>query len=394
MADGAFDAAAIESRPERDSSEPMQALQIARVALDRGDYGQVLRQLEPFCDIESGRSRLGGELRMLMATALLGQGQPERAISLCRQLRGCADAELRRQARDLEEVLQAPALERPKEWSLTLPSLGSLEVTPPGLQTVAARRRRRKEEEEQPPPPPVGRTRAPIGFAVVVTLVLILLTTLLGGCIRISADVAFPAPGRLQISEQVSSRSGLLLPWQRQLSATLAEKLGTPGLRPVEPGADAPPGSLTLRSRVLPAREALELIAGSITVASDLADLAIAAPSLQWHEKNWLIGVQQQLALDLDLTGLQALPGLELTLVLQDTSLRAIRRSEPHAAVTSKDGVVWSLAPGALNHLELRCWRWSRLGLGALAVALLLPAALLLQRQRRQAGFGWPELPA
>ncbi|MEY3735618.1 MAG: hypothetical protein RLZZ624_677, partial [Cyanobacteriota bacterium] len=234
MADGAFDAAAIASGPEGDASAPMQALQIARVALDRGDYGQVLRQLEPLCAMESGRSRLGGEMRMLMATALLGQGQPERAISLCRQLRGCADAELRRQARDLEEVLQAPGLERPKEWSLTLPSLGSLEATQPGLQTVAARRRRRRKEDEEPPPPPVGRTRAPIGFALAVTLVLVLLTTLLGGCFRISTEVAFPAPGRLQISEQVSSRSGLLLPWQRQLATRLDETLGTPGLRPVE----------------------------------------------------------------------------------------------------------------------------------------------------------------
>lgn len=394
MADGAFDAAAIASGPEGDASAPMQALQIARVALDRGDYGQVLRQLEPLCAMESGRSRLGGEMRMLMATALLGQGQPERAISLCRQLRGCADAELRRQARDLEEVLQAPGLERPKEWSLTLPSLGSLEATQPGLQTVAARRRRRRKEDEEPPPPPVGRTRAPIGFALAVTLVLVLLTTLLGGCIRISTEVAFPAPGRLQISEQVSSRSGLLLPWQRQLATRLDETLGTPGLRPVEPGADAPPGSLSLRSRVLPARQALDLIAGSITVASDLADLPIAAPTLHWHERNWLIGVQQHLDLDLDLSSLQALPGLELTMGLQHTSLRAIRRSEPQAAVASTNGVVWSLTPGSLNHLELRCWRWSRLGLGALAVALLLPAALLLQRQRRQAGFGWPELPA
>ena len=393
MADG-FDAAAISSRPDSDSSEQQAALTIARVALDRGDYGQVLRQLEPLCERESGRSRLGGEMRMLMATALLGQGQPERAISLCRQLRGCADVELRRQARDLEEVLQAPGLERPKEWSLTLPSLGSLEATPPGLQTVSARRRRRRKEEEEPPPPPVGRTRAPIGFAVAVTVVLILLTTLLSGCIRISADVAFPAPGRLQISEQLRSRSGLLLPWQQQLSATLAEKLGTPGLRPLEPGPSTPPGSLILQSRVLPARQALNLIAASLSVASDLADLPLPAPALQWHEQNWLIGVQQQLALDLDLSSLQSLPGLELTLRLRDTSVRAIRRSEPQPAVASGNGVVWSLAPGALNRLELRCWRWSPLGLGALAVALLLPAALLLQRQRRQAGFGWPELPA
>lgn len=394
MAEGTVDAEGIAATPESDPVEQQASLQIARIALERGDYGQVLRQLEPLCARESGRSPLGGEVRILMATALLGQGQPERATSLCRQLRGCTDAELRRQARDLEEVLQAPGLERPKEWSLTLPSLGTLESTPSGLQSVAARRRRRRKNVEDPPPPPVGRTRAPIGFAVAVTLVLVLLTTLLGGCIRISTDVAFPAPGRLQISEELSSRSGLLLPWQRQLPATLEEMLAKPGLRQVEAGPGARPGHLVLQSSVLPARQALDLIAGSIRVASGLVDLPLPAPTLHWHEQNWLIGVQQQLSLELDLDGLQPLPGLELTLVLEDTSLRAIRIAEPQAPEASQQGVVWSLTPGTLNRLELRCWRWSRLGLGTVGVALLLPAALLLQRQRRQAGFGWPELPA
>jgi hypothetical protein len=47
-----------------------------------------------------------------------------------------------------------------------------------------------------------------------------------------------------------------------------------------------------------------------------------------------------------------------------------------------------------LNRLELRCWRWSPLGLGGCVIALILPLVLGLQRLRRQLGFGLPELPA
>lgn len=394
MAEGTGDPGALGSPSAGDPPPQERSLQIARMALERGDYGQVLRQLEPLCERESGRTTLGGEARMLMATALLGQGQAERAMGLCRQLRGCADADLRRQAKDLEEVLQAPGLERPKEWSITLPSLGALESTPSGLQGLAARGRRRRREEEEPPPPPVGRTRAPIGFALAVTLVLVLLTTLLGGCIRVSTEVAFPAPGRLQISEQLSSRSGLLLPWQQQLVTSLGQRLGSRRLRRVDPEDGAAAGNLSLRSQVLPAREGLELIADTIAVAGDLADLPLPPPTLNWHEQNWLIGVQQQLDLELDLRSLPALPGLELTLTLRDTPLRSIQQARPQAAQVSNDDVVWPLRAGAPNRLELRCWRWSGLGLGALGVALLLPGSLILQRLRRQAGFGWPELPA
>jgi hypothetical protein len=47
-----------------------------------------------------------------------------------------------------------------------------------------------------------------------------------------------------------------------------------------------------------------------------------------------------------------------------------------------------------VNRLELVCWRGSRLGLGALGVALLLALVSLLQRLRLAAGFGLPQLPA
>lgn len=391
MAEGPSDPDGLGSAPLSQADDPDPILAIARLALERGDYGLVIRQLDPLCERESGRSRLGGEVRMLMATALLGQGQAERAAGLCRQLRACADPELRRQARDLEEVLQAPGLERPKEWSLTLPSLGRFESTPSTLPALAARRRRRRRADvEEPPPPPVGRTRAPIGFALAVSLVLVLLATLLGGCIRIDTELAFPSPGRLQISEQLSSRSGQLLPWQQQLQERLS---GSP-LRQAPAQGATPAGSVSLRSPVLPAKEALALISTSLEAASAVADLPLPPPRISWQEQNWLIGVQQHLDLELDLGALQTLPGLELRLTLRATSAGAIRQAQPLPISQADDGVVWPLQPGALNHLELRSWRWSRLGLGAVAVGLLLPGALLLQRQRRQAGFGWPELPS
>jgi hypothetical protein len=56
--------------------------------------------------------------------------------------------------------------------------------------------------------------------------------------------------------------------------------------------------------------------------------------------------------------------------------------------------LVWHLQPGALNQLEVSCWRWSRLGVGALVIALLLALVALLQRLRLAAGFGLPQLPA
>jgi hypothetical protein len=49
---------------------------------------------------------------------------------------------------------------------------------------------------------------------------------------------------------------------------------------------------------------------------------------------------------------------------------------------------------GESNQLELRCWRWSPLGLGCLLIPLGLAISLGLQRIRQRLGFGFPELPA
>jgi hypothetical protein len=104
--------------------------------------------------------------------------------------------------------------------------------------------------------------------------------------------------------------------------------------------------------------------------------------------------------IELDLRQLQPLPGLSLTVQLEPMRPRAVRLAEPLPAVASVSGraqtprLRWSLQPGARNRLQLSCWRWSRLGLGGLAIALLLVMVSVLQRLRLAAGFGLPQLPA
>jgi len=98
----------------------------ARAALERGDYGRCLTLLQPLAELHPAATPFGGSVRLLMATAQMGQGDSAAAAASCRSLRACRDATLRAMARDLQEVLEAPALQRPREWSMTLPSLGEL----------------------------------------------------------------------------------------------------------------------------------------------------------------------------------------------------------------------------------------------------------------------------
>jgi hypothetical protein len=362
------------------------SLEAARQAIDRGDYGRVMRLLEPLAEEHPALTAAGAELRLLLATALMGQGESEAAAAWCRSLRACQDPDLRARGKALQMVLEAPALQRPRDWSITLPDLpvsGSLESL-----GATASNRRRSRKADPPPPPPVGPTRAPLGFAalVVVALLLLLLASLLGGCVEMRTDLRFAGPGRLQITHQLRSGTGPAMPWQRSLGASLERE----GFRSREAG-----GATILQSPVLPLDQARAALVASVRAAGEAGGESVPAPRLEVSERNWLVGVGQRVWLDLDLRELPPLPAVDLSIGLESVRSAAVRHAEPEPVQAAQGGrLIWPLRVGSLNRLELRCWRWSPLGLGACAIALLLPLVLGLQRLRRQLGFGLPELPA
>jgi len=372
-------------QPEFDSlelqSEP------ARQALERGDYGRCQQLLAPLLEQHPASTPFGGQLRLLLATAQMGQGNSAAAAATCRSLRACRDASLRAQAKDLQEVLEAPALERPREWSMTLPSLGEVQPLDGQMQSLARRRRRLPPP---PPAPPTGPTTAPWGFALV-ALALLVITVLLGGCVDLETSLRFTAPGRLQISQSSASNTGSPLPWQRQLAAELQ-------CSPWKLRQDH--GSLQLRAPSQPARHALALLSATLEQGAALAAVDLPDPELELQERNWLLGVRQQFRCSLDLRGLQPLPGLQLSLVLEPLPQRAVRLAEPLPVRVRRSNnshagaLVWRLQPGSINRLEFSCWRWSRLGVGALVIGLLFALVALLQRLKLAAGFGLPQLPA
>jgi hypothetical protein len=198
---------------------------------------------------------------------------------------------------------------------MTLPSLGEMQPLEGEFKAMARSRRRRRQSDE-PPPPPTGPTQAPLGFALV-AIALLLITVLLGGCVQLETTIQLPSPGRLQISQTSLSATGQPLPWQQQLAVALRQT-------PLRITADH--GRQTLTAPVLPAADALALLGSSLQDAARLAGVSLPEPQLSLKERNWLLGVRQQLVIELDLRQLQPLPGLSLTVQLEPM------RSQPAAA--------------------------------------------------------------
>ena len=350
------------------SDQPAQLdLSSAEAALERGDYGQCLELLAPLADSHPLPTPDGSRIRLLMVTALMGQGRDQDAVATCRLLSRTGEPELRQQARQLLAILEAPSLERPERWSMRLPDL---KLSAEGAAAPSATRSRRTKKPPPPPPPPTGPTRAPaLGFAFVVAIVLIGLTVLLSGCVRIEADLTSPAPDRMQLNWHVQSSSGQMLPWQKRFEKDLTRQ------RPEVFVSHQKGGDQWFETDPMSSAEMNRLLSQVLQIAGDSAGINLPPPEIHLHERNWLVGVDQHLNLLIDLREVPPIPGFVLQLGLNQ--------------LTPKQ----ELRLGETTELHMNGWRWSPLGIGSLGIGLLLLLSLLLQGIRRRLGYGFPELP-
>ena len=209
-----------------------------------------------------------------------------------------------------------------------------------------------------------------LGFAFLVAAVLLALTVALSGCVRMQADLSSPAPDRLQLAWEIQSSTDQLLPWQQRFDRKLQP------LRPDVTVEHPRPGTQRITTAAMPSTAFRSTLTQVFELLSASAGIDLPEPRIRLVERNWLVGVQQRLILQLDLDRLPELPGVDLTLGLNQGQVNQ------------------TLRPAENINLEASSWRWRPLGLGSLVVAVLLLLSLLLQGVRRRLGFGFPELPS
>ena len=152
------------------------AVEKAKAALERGDYRQCLTFLEPLTKIYPLSSQGGGEIRMLMITAWMGQGDDQKAIATCKLLTKTKDPEIRQQAKQLISILEAPNLPRPENWSIQIPHINLKQGT------WANKSANRTKDLSKPSfnHPPTGPTKAfDLTFSIIAIVILIILTIFL-----------------------------------------------------------------------------------------------------------------------------------------------------------------------------------------------------------------------
>jgi hypothetical protein len=107
-----------------DKQEQFQtAYQQGRYAFERGQYRLSVQHLTKASELVALGSRLGGEVQIWLVTAYQAANQLSEAKSLCKQLTTHPHAQIRKQSKRLLYILDAPQLQRPREWMSEIPDM-------------------------------------------------------------------------------------------------------------------------------------------------------------------------------------------------------------------------------------------------------------------------------
>lgn len=126
-----------------------------QAAFERGDYRQAVTHFEAGVKLAKAATPLGGEIQIWLVNAYNAVGQGREAEALCETLTRHPDLEVRKQAKNLLYILQAPQLRRPGNWMSQIPDLGTLEEGNPsggGLSTVQLRSAPKRSPKPEPEP--------------------------------------------------------------------------------------------------------------------------------------------------------------------------------------------------------------------------------------------------
>ncbi len=358
-------------------------LKLAELALAKGAYKECLSALESLLKESSLLKNNDGYIGTLMVTALIGQGENQKAISICETLLKHKNDGVRQQAKQFLSILKSPELERPEDWSVKIPPLAMEE--PLSSFKVLKKNRQKK----QPSHTPTGETKhLEAGFTISSLLIIILLTILLSGCVQFTTQLELTGADRIKMGWEIKSNSKKLLPWQEEFATSLKKAAPKVALQTTNDGRQI------IDSHSLNSKDANILLNKTIAAAAEIAGFEPPIARIDLVEKNWIIGIKQNLDLDIDLTNLPKIPNLKLDVLISSPSnIKGPPNSSPNKTKAKNNQFNWKLQEGVVNNLSLQKWHWSSLGIGSIAVLTLMILIMILQRIKLLMGFGFPELP-
>jgi len=170
-----------QSPAQRDREEARSLLARSKAALENGSYRAAVELSDRAVALVQPLTALQGEIQLWRVTAYQALGDGGKAIEICTDLRRHPDTETRKQAEQLQYILEAPRLETPEEWKVKIPDLAALEdagATNQWSSSGGGNKREPEEPEpwiaEPPDPEKVNLQEEPFVWGAIAAVILVL----------------------------------------------------------------------------------------------------------------------------------------------------------------------------------------------------------------------------
>lgn len=160
--------------------------QTGKAAFERGDYRRSIQALEKAVSLTARQTRSGGEMQIWLVTAYQAADQQQDAIALCEQLTRHPDFQIRKQAKRLLYILQAPRLQTRPEWLTKIPDLGAIDAAAQDNKGASQYGPKPPRPRSQPAPEPLDLTQVNTKDNQFIWVALVAIGLLLGGLLWLS----------------------------------------------------------------------------------------------------------------------------------------------------------------------------------------------------------------
>tara|TARA_Y100000589_G_scaffold324791_1_gene361511 strand:+ start:79 stop:1185 length:1107 start_codon:yes stop_codon:yes gene_type:complete len=367
-------------------SDYKQVIKEAELALSKGEYNLCVEILNPKIDSFKVSTLEGINLRMLLITALSGLNRNEEAIKLCKPLTKSKYAQIRDESLSLMQILNSPNLQIPENWNIKFES-NLISERSSSLPQKIIKNSSKEEKYINITDSPTGETKTfQKGFLISTFFLLIILLTLLSGCVKIDNTIDLRDIEALNIDLQIESKYLNKIPWQVKLEEKLKENFPNKEIKINDKNLLLNKKKLNLNDAELFINKILKIISNTINI--DLKNMTI-----KHFKNNYLLLEKHFYEINLDLINLNKIDELEINMNIINPSKISISDKNEKIS-TYKNIIYWQLIPGINNTITFSYWCWNEFILGTLIVILLVTIAYYVRRNRFAIGSNLPELPS
>ena len=357
----------------------------AELALNNGEYNYCINLLSPLLEKFTVSTQKGVNIRMILITSLSAVNKQEESIKICKQLRKSKYSHVREEAKSLLQILDSPNLKIPDNWNLKFESSF---INEESKKTIVKNQYSEKNKKyinisDQP----TGETRPfQKGFMILTFVLLILIISLLSGCVRIENSLDLREIDSINYDLKINSKYLKKIPWQLNFESEI-KKITTSEEIFIDDD------TFQLHKKGLGIIETKNYINKILKIASKNISTDFKNIEIDKFEKNYILGKKYFFKINLDLLQLDNFKDLEIFVNIINPSKVSLLKDNK-SINTNENQISWKISPGEINNIEYSFWYWNKALIWTLVVILIIIFAYYIRKKRYELGSNLPQLPS